>query len=135
MSTDTGSRPPQKFVVSHLRDADFTSGLRDSTAYRDLGIAAATHGLVRAHTTRQRPEIAFEEYAMPRHYHVVQFQLVYCLKGWIRTEFEGHGVHELRKGSCWVQPPGIKHKVLGRSDDFEAIEVIMPADFDTVNVE
>lgn len=135
MSTIDASPPKQKFVVSHLRNAVFKSGLRDSTAYRDLGIAEATGGLVRAHTTRQRAEIAFEEYSMPRHYHQVAFQLVYCLKGWIRTEFEGHGAQELHEGSCWIQPPGIRHKVLGRSDDFEALEVIMPADFATVNVE
>jgi uncharacterized protein YjlB len=135
MTTDSKTATKQKFVVSHLADSGYTAGLRDSTAYRDLGIAEATNGMVRAHTTRQRPEIAFEDYAMPRHYHDVQFQMVYCLKGWLRAEFEGHGVQELREGSCWLQPAGIQHKVLGRSDDFEALEIVMPADFPTVNVE
>lgn len=135
MPIDNTSNRKQEFTVSHLKDAQFKGGLRDSTVYRDLGVADATHGMARAHTTRQRADVAFEDYPMPRHYHDVQFQLVFCLKGWIRTDFEGHGVQELHPGDCWVQPAGIKHKVLGRSDDFEALEVIMPADFPTVNVE
>jgi hypothetical protein len=41
-------KPGQRFTVSHLDEADFkTGGLRDCSAYRDLGIAAATNGLPR----------------------------------------------------------------------------------------
>jgi hypothetical protein len=39
------------------------------------------------------------------------------------------------EGSCWLQPPGIKHKVLDYSDDCELLEVILPADFATVELE
>ena len=39
-------KPGQRFTVSHLDEADFkTGGLRNYSAYRDLGIAAATNGL------------------------------------------------------------------------------------------
>ena len=61
--------------------------------------------------------------------------MVYVLKGWIRTEFEGQGVKEFRAGSCWTQPSGIKHKVLEMSEDMELLEIIMPAEFPTVDVE
>jgi hypothetical protein len=30
-----------------------------------------------------------------------------------------------------LQPPNIKHTVLGYSDDCELLEIIMPPDFDT----
>ena len=37
----------QRFTVSHLDEADFKAGgLRDYSAYRDLGIAAATDGSI-----------------------------------------------------------------------------------------
>ena len=46
-------KPSQRFTVSHLDEADFkTGGLRNYSAYRDLGIAAATNGLAQAHVIR-----------------------------------------------------------------------------------
>ena len=70
-----------------------------------------------------------------RHYHDVDFQMVYVLKGWIKAEYDGAGVVTMRKGSCWLQPPKIKHTVLDYSDDCELLEVILPADFETVELE
>src|SRR5262249_28365296 len=102
---------PQRFVVSHLDEGDFkTGGLRDYSAYRDLGVAAATGGLAVAHVIRMvvpfRPELSV------RHHHEVRFQMVYCLKGWFQTDFEGVGPQRLEAGSCWVQPAGIRHTVV-----------------------
>jgi hypothetical protein len=116
----------QRFVVSHLDESDFkTGGLRDYSAYRDLGIAEATGGLAQADvigmTAPFRPELG------ARHYHDVQFQMVYCLKGWFQSDFEGVGVRRLEAGSCWLQPPGIRHAVVGGSDDCELLEIITPA--------
>jgi hypothetical protein len=62
-------------------------------------------------------------------------QMVYVLKGWIKGEYEGAGVVTMREGSCWLQPPKIKHTVLDYSDDCELLEIIMPADFETVELE
>ena len=58
--------------------------------------------------------------------------MVYVLKGSFTSEFEGQGVHTFHAGSCWIQPPKIKHTVRGYSDDSELLEIIMPANFDTV---
>ena len=119
------TRPAQRFTVSHLREEDFkTGGLRDYSAYRDLGIAAATGGLATAHVIRMIAP--FREDLGQRHHHNVDFQMVYVLKGWFKNEFEGEGVHVMKAGSCWVQPPGIRHTVLGWSDDCELLEIIMP---------
>jgi hypothetical protein len=41
----------------------------------------------------------------------------------------------MRPGSAWLQPPKIKHKVLDYSDDCEVLEIILPADFDTTELE
>jgi mannose-6-phosphate isomerase-like protein (cupin superfamily) len=127
------SAKPQKFTFSHPREEDFDQGLRSYAKYRDLGIAEATDGMVRAHVIRMIPPFRPEEVARP-HYHDVDFQMIYVLKGWMTTEFEGEGAHTFYAGSCWIQPPKIKHTVLGYSDDCELLEVILPADFDTVTL-
>ena len=125
---------PQAFVVSHLHEDDFeTGGLRTYAKYRDLGIAAATSGLARAHVIRFIPPFRADVVAIP-HYHDVEFQLIYVLKGWLRSEFEGHGTVIMRQGSCWLQPPRIRHTVVDYSDDCEVLEIILPADFETVEL-
>jgi quercetin dioxygenase-like cupin family protein len=130
-----GEWPVQKFHVSHLADAEFKGdGLRPYVVYRDLGAKEATGGLVDAHVNaRGRP---FDQEAVSkRHIHDVKFQMVYVLKGWSRAEFEGHGEHLMKAGSCWIQPAGIKHTVLEYSDDLEVLEIIIPGTYDTFNVE
>ena len=57
------------------------------------------------------------------------------IQGWIKTEFDGEGAIVMQAGSCWIQPPRIKHKVLDYSDDCEVLEIILPADFKTVELE
>jgi mannose-6-phosphate isomerase-like protein (cupin superfamily) len=122
-----------KFTFSHPREEDFEQGLRSYAKYRDLGIAEATEGMVRAHVIRMIPPFQPEEVST-LHYHDVDFQMVYVLKGWMTTEFEGEGAHTFYAGSCWIQPPKIKHTVLGYSDDCELLEIILPADFETVTL-
>ena len=129
----TKPRPKHKFTVSHHRDEDFDQGLRTYAKYRDLGIAPATGGMVQAHVIRFIPPFRPEEVSTP-HYHDVDFQMIYVLKGWITSEFEGEGVHTFHAGSCWIQPPKIKHTVLGYSDDCELLEIVLPADFETVTL-
>jgi Cupin domain len=123
----------QFFRVSHHAEDDFEIGLRTYAKYRDLGMAKATGGLVQAHVIRFVPPCRPEEVSK-LHYHDVEFQMVYVLKGWIKTELEGQGPHVMRPGSAWLQPPKIKHKVLDYSDDCEVLEVILPADFETTEL-
>jgi mannose-6-phosphate isomerase-like protein (cupin superfamily) len=119
------------FVVTHAADAAFERGLRAFFEYRDLGIRQATGGQVVAHVIRAVP--GTPELGRP-HLHRTQFQLVYVLKGWIEFEYEGQGVVRLVAGSCVHQPPGIRHRETGHSDDVELLEIVMPADFGTEEV-
>ena len=122
-----------RFTISHLRDEDFkVDGLRPYAAYRDLGVAEATNGMVQAHIIRNVKSFNAKDVSK-RHYHDVDFQLIYCIKGWARSEMDGQ-LLEIKAGTCWIQPPGIKHTVLDYSDDLEMLEIIMPAEFDTVEV-
>ena len=124
----------QTFVASHLNPNAFEVGLRSYAKYRDLGMAAATNGLAQAHVIKMIPPCD-PAVVSKRHYHDVEFQMIYVLKGWIKAEYEGAGVVTMREGSCWLQPPRIKHSVLDYSDDCELLEIIMPADFETVELE
>jgi quercetin dioxygenase-like cupin family protein len=125
--------PRQLFTVSHLREDAFDQGLRPYSAYRDLGIAGATGGKMQAHVIRMTKPFDADKVAIP-HYHDVDFQMVYVLKGWFSTQFDGHGTHTFRAGSCWIQPPRIKHTVMGYSDDCELLEIVSPAQFETVTL-
>jgi len=121
----------QKFSVNHLDESQFKAdGLRPFFEYRDLGIKGATGGRVLAHVIRARPGVSMKP---ERHHHEVQFQMVYVLKGWIRFHYEGVGEVTLKAGSCVNQPPGIRHTELGHSDDLELIEIVSPADFQTID--
>ena len=124
----------QTFVANHLNPNAFEGGLRSCAKYRDLDIASATNGLARAHVIKMLPPCEPAEVSK-RHYHDVEFQMIYVLKGWIKGEYEGAGIVTMREGSCWLQPPRIKHSVLDYSDDCELLEIIMPADFETVELE
>jgi mannose-6-phosphate isomerase-like protein (cupin superfamily) len=127
-------RPKHRFVVSHHRDEDFQVGLRRYAKYRDLGMNKATNGMVQAHVIRFVPPCRPEEVSK-RHYHDVDFQMIYVLKGWIKTELDGQGEITMRAGSCWIQPPRIEHLVRDYSDDCEVLEIVLPADFKTVELE
>lgn len=127
-------RPKQRFVVSHHREEDFRAdGLRAYAQYRDLGIAEGTHGLARAHVIRLIGPCDPKEVSK-LHFHGVEFQMVYVLKGWVKTYLEGQGEIMMREGSSWTQPPRIKHLIRDYSDDCELLEVILPADFETVEL-
>ena len=128
------SRPKQRIAVSHHRDEDFKAdGLRVYAKYRDLGIAAATHGLAHAQVIRLTGPCDPAEVSK-LHFHAVEFQMVYVLKGWVKTYMEGQGETLMQEGSCWTQPPRIKHMILDYSDDVELLEVILPAEFKTVEL-
>lgn len=120
------------FVVSHAVGAAFERGLRSFYEYRDLGIKAATEGRVDAHVIRAA---AGTEFSSQPHIHKTTFQLVYILKGWIEFEYEGHGVVRLEAGSCVHQPPEIRHRELGHSEDIEMLEIVLPGNFATEEVD
>ncbi len=122
----------QIFVASHLAEGAFEEGLRSYAKYRDLGIAKATGGLAQVHVIKMIGPCV-PEVVSKRHYHDVDFQLIYVLKGWMKGEYDGK-VETMREGSCWLQPPKIKHTVLDYSDDCELLEIILPAEFDTVEL-
>src|SRR5882724_2601880 len=99
------ARPKQRIAVSHHREEDFKAdGLRAYAQYRDLGIVDASGGLARAHVIRLVGPCNPEEVSK-LHFHDVDFQMVYVLKGWVKTYMEGQGETMMQEGSAWTQPP------------------------------
>jgi uncharacterized cupin superfamily protein len=128
------ARPKQRIAISHHREEDFKAdGLRTYAQYRDLGISQASHGLAQAHVIRLIGPCNPAEVSK-LHYHDVEFQMVYVLKGWVKTYMEGQGETLMKQGSAWTQPPRIKHLIMDYSDDVELLEVILPAEFKTVEL-
>lgn len=125
-------RRAARFAISHLAGSKFKRrGLRAYFEYRDLGIERATRGKVVAHVIRARPGKA------PHgqwHLHDCDVQFVYVLKGWAKFEYEGVGVVTMRPGTCFYQPPSIRHREIAHSKDLELIEVVAPANFATADV-
>jgi mannose-6-phosphate isomerase-like protein (cupin superfamily) len=134
LPTAKPARPKQRIAISHYRDEDFvTNGLRAYAQYRDLGVAKASRGLAQAHVIRLIGPCNPAEVSK-LHYHDVEFQMVYVLRGWVKTYLEGQGETLMKQGSCWTQPPRIKHLIRDYSDDCELLEVILPAEFKTVEL-
>jgi uncharacterized RmlC-like cupin family protein len=129
------ARRQHKFVASHLGPGAFKAdGLRTYAHYRDLGIKDATGGMALAHVIRFvgrcDPKVVSKN-----HTHECDFQMIYVLKGQITTEIAGHGRHVMNAGDSWLQPQGIVHKVLDYSDGCEVLEIVLPAEFKTVELE
>ena len=60
--------------------------------------------------------------------------MYYVLKGWVKFVYEVEGEYTFRKGDCVLAPAAIKHNELSCSDDFEALEILAPADHKTIKV-
>ncbi|KQW22500.1 cupin [Afipia sp. Root123D2] len=126
-------RRKQRVAVSHHREEDFAPGLRAYAHYRDLGIADATRGLAQAHVIRLIGPCDPKEVSK-LHFHDIEFQMVFVLKGWVKVYLEGQGEVMMRERSCWTQPPRIRHLILDYSDNCELLEIILPAEFKTVEL-
>ena len=66
------------------------------------------------------------------HHHAIEFQMIYCYRGWVKVVYEEQGPpFVLEAGDCVLQPPHIRHRVLECSDNMEVIEVSSPAEHET----
>lgn len=117
------------YVVRHLRDSDSWIIGRAGMHYRDLipgrlgGSIIASH--IRIPDGGPVPDMV--------HYHKVGFQLIFCLRGWVRLVYEDQGKpFVLHTNNCVIQPPEIRHRVLEASDNVEVLEIGVPAEHITV---
>ena len=123
---DTG----HKVAVVQAKDTQFVAGgLRPYLEYRDLGVNTATGGQYHAHVIR--PTAPCPAGGTGKHFHDLDFQMNYVLKGWVKMWIEGAGEVRIDAGGCWLQPPSIPHSLVDYSEDAEWVEVTAPAAFGT----
>ena len=123
-----------RFNIGSEADAQWSEGMRRIFEYRDLGVKGATNGDYVAHLIRANGHTETDA-VQQWHIHECNFQMVYVLNGWATFEYAGEGERTIRKGDCINQRPGIPHREIAISDDFEVLEVVAPADFRTVVVD
>jgi len=136
MQIDTELAPTQlpriaeAFDYTPFSDGGFSQrGLRAFLQYRDLGLRAATGGLMRAEHIRAvgRPD------AMTGwHCHDLDFQFVFVLKGHVRFMTQDGETVTLRAGDGAHLPAFYRHDEFEFADDFEVIEITAPADVKTI---
>jgi uncharacterized protein YjlB len=119
-----------KFVHNEAKNAQWTPGLREIFEYRDLGIKDGTKGDFVAHLIRHNGKKTKDE-VQKWHVHDCTFQFVLVMNGWATFEYEGQGQRTIRKGDAILQTPGIRHREIACSEDFEVLEIVSPADFAT----
>ena len=123
-----------KFSHNRASEAEWGPGRRKIFDYRDLGIREATNGDYQAQIIRTNGRNEPDD-VQRWHRHHCKFQLLMVLQGWAEFEFEGEGLIRMEKGDVINQRPGIRHRELACSEDFEVLEIVSPADFDTTLAE
>ncbi|MFZ1471267.1 MAG: cupin domain-containing protein [Paracoccaceae bacterium] len=111
------------FVVRRLADqAPWVIG-RAGMEYRDLVPNRLGGAMIASH-------IRVPDGPVPDmvHYHKVGFQLIFCVAGWVDVYYEDQGDKlRIHAGDCFIQPPGIRHKVL-HSEGVQVVEIGVPAE-------
>ena len=123
-------RIARSFDYTPLREDDFaTRGLRAFMQYRDLGLRAATDGLMRAEHIRVTGQL---DAKTGWHCHDLDFQFVYVLKGQVRFRTQDGESITLGPGDCAHLPGLYRHDEFAFTPDFEVLEIIAPADVTTI---
>jgi quercetin dioxygenase-like cupin family protein len=124
-AVDPADLPPVRpsFVVAHPDDAAWKLG-RAGMRYRDL-IPDRQGGRYIASHIRVPDGGPVPDYV---HFHAIQFQVIYCYRGWVRVVYEDQGEpFVMNAGDCVLQPPLIRHRVLESSAGLEVVEIGVPA--------
>lgn len=122
---DPGDVPAVRpsFVVTRAGASAWRTG-RAGMLYRDL-IPDRQGGRYIASHIQIRDGGPVPDYV---HFHAIQFQIIYCYKGWVRLVYEDQGEpFVMQAGECVLQPPRIRHRVLEASPGLEVIELGVPA--------
>lgn len=129
------SKPKSRIVVTRKEEAAWTGkGLRPFLEYRDLGLDEASEG--KASATIGRVIRKFEPGGgAKRHYHETAYHLIFVLRGWFRSQFEGLGEVTLREGDSLAYRGEIPQAHVEYSDDFQVLQITAPANFRTVTLE
>ena len=98
-------------------------GRREFFQYRDLGVAEASNGGMRA-------QVMMASQGMSRptgwHYHECDGQFIYIIKGWVDLEFEDGRTLRVEEGDSLFIPGYLRHNEIRTADALEILEVSTP---------
>lgn len=118
---------PPALIVTSPDQSRFSPG-RAGMQYRDL-IPGRYGGRFIASHIRIPAGGPVPDYV---HHHGVEFQLIFCVNGWVRVAYEDQGEPMvMHAGDCFLQPPHIRHRVLECSDAMAVVEITCPAEHET----
>ncbi len=117
-----------KLAYATPETAPLVPGRRSFFQYRDLGVTEATEGRMRAQLTIATGEMQQTGW----HYHLCDAQFIYTVRGWVDLVFEDGRHIRVGAGESLLIPGGLKHNELAISEDFELLEVSIPAKMGTV---
>jgi quercetin dioxygenase-like cupin family protein len=117
-----------KLAYATAETAPLVPGRRTFFKYRDLGVSEASNGRMRAQVTVATGEMQQTGW----HYHLCESQFFYTLRGWVDLLFEGGRVIRVSAGESLHIPGGLKHNEIAISEDFEFLEISVPAKMGTV---
>ena len=121
-----------ELLCQQFDEAEFgKTGRRSFFEYRDTGLSDLTNGDYRAQVMSATDVMETTGW----HYHQCDLQFVYILKGWVDLEFEGGRSERVAAGAALSIPPGMVHNEISCSPDFEALEVVAPAQMETIPCE
>ena len=129
---DTSRVKGHTLAHATAQNSPLVAGRREFFKYRDLGVAAASAGQMKAQVMT-----AIKGMTEPTgwHYHTCDAQFVYVMKGWVDLEFEVGESIRLKAGESLFIPGGMKHNELAASADLDILELSVPADMGTVPCE
>jgi len=128
---EAGSDPGScRFAVTALTEGSWKTGAgrRPFLAYRDLGVAEATDGRMRAHVTRATGAPGETGW----HYHQCGMQVVYRLGGRGFLLFEQGKPISFDAGTCICIPPETPHDERRDAQQSVVLEVLLGDRIDTV---
>src|SRR6201994_4627613 len=112
------------FRATTKDEAEITTGRRDFFVYRDFGIEEVSNGYMKVTTITAKSAMDKET---GWHYHECGAQMVYVIKGWVDLTFEDGNTRRMTEGSVIFLPGGSRHNETLTSEDYEALEVVVPS--------
>ena len=125
---EVSMKPKGTVAHARLREPVLVQGRRAFFQYRDLGVAEASAGAMRA-------QVMSSTQGMSRptgwHYHECDGQLIYLLKGWVDLEFEDGRTIRVEEGDSLFIPGFLRHNEIRTSETMEILEVSAPGHLGT----
>ena len=128
MSIDVADKS-NEIAISKADNPELVPGRRDFFTYRELGVTKASQGKIRAQVTKATQGLSEET---GWHVHLCEGQFVYMLSGWVDLEFAGGRKERIVAGDSLYVPGNTPHNEFATSDEFELLEISIPADMGTI---